>query len=180
MPSLKWGLLSPHPPFPVCLLDNGADQLPIPREKSRTADVPDKQAAKKNVKNGKIKRLLGDGRTKRRREDPGQGTGTRPGILGHGSIREVAGGLPARNGPGVPATGQTVKTTGNNGQDNGDSAIEEEVDEIVDAPQAGPGLPGQGRHGQCPEIPGQGLRHPAVRGGGELRHRPRRKTICGS
>ena len=34
--------------------------------------------------------------------------------------------------PGVLTTGQTVKSTGNNGQDNGDSAIEEEVDEIVD------------------------------------------------
>jgi len=39
---------------------------------------------------------------------------------------------PTGTEPRVLATGQPVKPNGNNGQDNGDSAIEEEVDEIVE------------------------------------------------
>ena len=114
------------------LLDNGADFGSDPQGKIASADEPDKQLANKNSKNGKIN---GSSSSAARNAD-GKATEKTPGLgagfSGTDPSGKVARGLPSRNGTQGAGTGQTVKAAGNNSQDNGDSSIDEEVDEIVE------------------------------------------------
>jgi membrane-bound lytic murein transglycosylase D len=103
-----------------------------PQGKGRTADAADKQAAKKSVKNG---RSNGASATVARSADgkaPDRPAGLGPGFSGMDPSWKAPEDRPTGTEPRVLATGQPVKPNGNNGQDNGDSLIEEEVDEIVE------------------------------------------------
>lgn len=102
-----------------------------PQGKVRTADVPDKQAAKKVVKSGKVN---GSSAALARNNDgkaPDKTSGLGPGFSGVEPSAKAPHARSSGAEPGVVPAGQTVKTNGNNAQDNGDTEIEEEVDEIV-------------------------------------------------
>ena len=131
MSSLKWGCCLLVLLF-LCACSTTAQISSDPQGKVGTADASDKQAAKKNVKNGKSN---GSSATLARNADgktPEKAPGLGPGFSGMDPSGKAPEDCPPGAQPGVLATGQTVKSTGNNGQDNGDSAIEEEVDEVVD------------------------------------------------
>lgn len=131
MPSLKWGcclivLLL------LCACSTTTQISADPQGKISSADSPDKPPVKKTSKNGKVNGSSSslarnaDGKTPEKAPGLGVGfSGTDPSI-------KPAEDCPPGSEPRVPGTGQTVKTAGNNGQENGDSAIDEEVDEIVD------------------------------------------------
>jgi membrane-bound lytic murein transglycosylase D len=126
MPVLKWAcciLIL----FFLCACSTASQISSDPQGKVRTADVPDQQAAKKAAKNG---RANGSSATLARGTDgkaPDKTTGLGPGFSGV----DPSGTSSEKRAPGVPAPGQTVKTNGNLALDNGDSEVEEEVDEIV-------------------------------------------------
>jgi membrane-bound lytic murein transglycosylase D len=131
MSSLKWGCCLLVLLF-LCACSTTAQISSDPQGKVGTADASDKQAAKKNVKNGKSN---GSSATVARNangktSEKAQGLG--PGISGMDPSGKAPEDCPPGAQPGVLTTGQTVKSTGNNGQDNGDSAIEEDVDEVVE------------------------------------------------
>jgi len=131
MSSLKWGCCLLVLLF-VCACSTTAQISSDPQGKVGTADASDKQAAKKNVKNGKSN---GSSATVARNADgktPEKAQGLGPGFSGMDPSGKAPEDCPPGAQPGVPTTGQTVKSTGINGQENGDSAIEEEVDEVVD------------------------------------------------
>jgi membrane-bound lytic murein transglycosylase D len=131
MSSLKWGCCLLVLLF-LCACSTTAQISSDPQGKVGTADASDKQAAKKNVKNGKSN---GSSATVARNADgktPEKATGLGPGFSGMDPSGKAPEDCPPGAQPGVLTTGQTVKSTGINGQDNGDSAIEEEVDEVVD------------------------------------------------
>ncbi len=131
MSSLKWGCCLLVLLF-LCACSTTAQISSDPQGKVGTADASDKQAAKKNVKNGKSN---GSSATLARNADgktPEKAPGLGPGFSGMDPSGKAPEDFPPGAQPGVLATGQTVKSTGINGQDNGDSAIEEEVDEVVD------------------------------------------------
>lgn len=131
MSSLKWGCCLLVLLF-LCACSTTAQISSDPQGKVGTADASDKQAAKKNVKNGKSN---GSSATVARNADgktPEKAPGLGPGFSGMDPSGKAPEDFPPGAQPGVLATGQTVKSTGINGQDNGDSAIEEEVDEVVD------------------------------------------------
>jgi len=131
MPSLKWGcclivLLL------LCACSTTTQISTDSQGKISSADSPDKPLVKKTSKNGKINGSSSslarnaDGKTTEKAPGLGVGfSGTDPSI-------KPAEDCPPGTEPRVPGTGQTVKTAGNNGQENGDSAIDEEVDEILD------------------------------------------------
>lgn len=131
MSSLKWGCCLLVLLF-LCACSTTAQISSDPQGKVGTADASDKQAAKKNVKNGKSN---GSSATVARNADgktPEKAQGLGPGFSGMDPSGKAAEDCPPGAQPGVLTTGQTVKSTGSNGQENGDSAIEEEVDEVVD------------------------------------------------
>jgi membrane-bound lytic murein transglycosylase D len=131
MSSLKWGCCLLVLLF-LCACSTTAQISSDPQGKVGTADASDKQAAKKNVKNGKSN---GSSATLARNVDgktPEKAQGLGPGFSGMDPSGKAPEDFPPGAQPGVLTTGQTVKSTGSNGQDNGDSAIEEDVDEIVD------------------------------------------------
>jgi membrane-bound lytic murein transglycosylase D len=131
MSSLKWGCCLLVLLF-LCACSTTAQISSDPQGKVGTADASDKQAAKKNVKNGKSN---GSSATVARNADgktPEKAPGLGPGFSGMDPSGKAPEDCPPGAQPGVLTTGQTVKSTGINGQDNGDSAIEEEVDEVVD------------------------------------------------
>jgi membrane-bound lytic murein transglycosylase D len=131
MSSLKWGCCLLVLLF-LCACSTTAQISSDPQGKVGTADASDKQAAKKNVKNGKSN---GSSATLARNADgktPEKAQGLGPGFSGMDPSGKAPEDFPPGAQPGVLTTGQTVKSTGINGQDNGDSAIEEDVDEIVD------------------------------------------------
>lgn len=131
MSSLKWGCCLLALLF-LCACSTTAQISSDPQGKVGTADASDKQAAKKNVKNGKSN---GSSATVARNADgktPEKAPGLGPGFSGMDPSGKAPEDCPPGAQPGVLTTGQTVKSTGINGQDNGDSAIEEEVDEVVD------------------------------------------------
>ncbi|MGE5799863.1 MAG: LysM peptidoglycan-binding domain-containing protein [Syntrophaceae bacterium] len=131
MPSLKWGcclivLLL------LCACSTTTQISADPQGKISSADSPDKPPVKKTSKNGKVNGSSSslarnaDGKTPEKAPGLGVGfSGTDPSI-------KPAEDCPPGSEPRVPGTGQTVKAAGSNGQENGDSAIDEEVDEIVD------------------------------------------------
>ncbi len=118
MPSLKLGCCLLILLF-LCACSTTSQISSDPQGKGRTADAADKQAAKKSVKNG---RSNGASAT----------AGLGPGFSGMDPSWKAPEDRPTGTEPRVLATGQPVKPNGNNGQDNGDSSIEEEVDEIVE------------------------------------------------
>ena len=130
MPTLKWGcclivLLL------LCACSTTTQISSDPQGKISSADSPDRQPAKKISKNGKVNGASStlarnaDGKTTEKAPGLGAGfSGTDPSLKPED--------CPPGTEPRVLGTGQTVKAAGNNGQDNGDSAIDEEVDEIVD------------------------------------------------
>ena len=131
MSSLKWGCCLLVLLF-LCACSTTAQISSDPQGKVGTADASDKQAAKKNVKNGKSN---GSSATLARNADgktPEKAQGLGPGFSGMDPSGKAPEDCPPGAQPGVLTTGQTVKSTGINGQDNGDSAIEEDVDEVVD------------------------------------------------
>jgi len=131
MSSLKWGCCLLVLLF-LCACSTTAQISSDPQGKVGTADASDKQAAKKNVKNGKSN---GSSATVARNADgktPEKAPGLGPGFSGMDPSGKAPEDCPPGAQPGVLTTGQTVKSTGSNGQENGDSAIEEEVDEVVD------------------------------------------------
>ena len=131
MSSLKWGCCLLVLLF-LCACSTTAQISSDPQGKVGTANASDKQAAKKNVKNGKSN---GSSATVARNADgktPEKAPGLGPGFSGMDPSGKAPEDCPPGAQPGVLTTGQTVKSTGINGQDNGDSAIEEEVDEVVD------------------------------------------------
>jgi len=131
MPSLKLGCCLLILLF-LCACSTTSQISADPQGKGRTADAADRQAAKKSVKNG---RSNGASATVARSAD-GKATdrpaGLGPGFSGMDPSWKAPEARPTGTEPRVLATGQPVKPNGNNGQDNGDSAIEEEVDEIVE------------------------------------------------
>jgi membrane-bound lytic murein transglycosylase D len=131
MSSLKWGCCLLVLLF-LCACSTTAQISSDPQGKVGTADASDKQAAKKNVKNGKSN---GSSATVARNADgktPEKAQGLGPGFSGMDPSGKAPEDCPPGAQPGVLTTGQTVKSTGINGLENGDSAIEEEVDEVVD------------------------------------------------
>ncbi len=130
MPTLKWGccliaLLI------LCACSTATQISSDPQGKIASADSPDKRSAKKISKNGKVNGPTSslarnaDGKTAEKAPGLGVGfSGTDPSIKPED--------CPPGQDPRVPGTGQTVKAAGNNGQENGDSLIEEEVEEIVE------------------------------------------------
>ena len=131
MSSLKWGCCLLVLLF-LCACSTTAQISSDPQGKVGTADVSDKQAAKKNVKNGKSNGSSATVARNANGKTPEKAQGLGPGFSG----MDPSGKAPEDRPPGtesrVLTTGQPVKPNGNNGQDNGDSAIEEEVDEIVE------------------------------------------------
>jgi membrane-bound lytic murein transglycosylase D len=129
MPALNWAcciLIL----FFLCACSTTSQVSSDPQGKVRTADVPD-TAAKKAVKNG---RTNGSSTTVARSTDgkvPEKTTGLGPGFSGVDPSGKPPENRSFAAETGVPASGQTVKTNGNNGQDNADTEIEEDVDEIV-------------------------------------------------
>ncbi|HEX7504411.1 MAG TPA: tetratricopeptide repeat protein, partial [Syntrophales bacterium] len=116
--------------FFLCACSTTSQVSSDPQGKVRTADVPD-TAAKKAVKNG---RTNGSSTTVARSTDvkvPEKTTGLGPGFSGVDPSGKPPENRSFAAETGVPASGQTVKTNGNNGQDNADTEIEEDVDEIV-------------------------------------------------
>ena len=118
MPSLKLGCCLLILLF-LCACSTTSQISSDPQGKGRTADAADQQAAKKSVKNG---RSNGASAT----------AGLGPGFSGMDPSWKAPGDRPTGTEPRVLAAGQPAKPNGNNGPDNGDSSIEEEVDEIVE------------------------------------------------
>ena len=131
MSSLKWGCCLLVLLF-LCACSTTAQISSDPQGKVGTADASDKQAAKKNVKNGKSNGSSATAARNANGKTPEKAQGLGPGFSGMDPSGKAPEDCPPGAQPGVLTTGQTVKSTGNNGQDNGDSAIEEEVDEVVD------------------------------------------------
>ena len=130
MPSLKLGCCLLILLF-LCACSTTSQISSDPQGTGRTADVLDKQAAKKSVKNG---RSNGASATARSADGkaPDRSAGLGPGFSGMDPSWKAPEDRPTGTEARVLATGQPVKPAGNNGQDNGDSTIEEEVDEIVE------------------------------------------------
>jgi membrane-bound lytic murein transglycosylase D len=131
MPAIKWGCCLIVLLF-LCACSTTAQISSDPQGKIASSDKSDKPTVKKNSKNGKVNGSSSslarnaDGKTAEKAPGLGVGfSGTDPSI-------KPAEDYPLGAEPRVPDTGQAVKAAGNNGQENGDSAIEEEVDEIVD------------------------------------------------
>jgi len=113
MPSMKWGLCLIALLF-LCACSTTAQISTTPQGKVASAD---KQLTNRNSKNGKINGSA----------SPGLGSG----FSGTNPSMKPVEDCPPGSEPRVPGSGQTVKANGSNGQENGDSTIEEEVDEIV-------------------------------------------------
>jgi membrane-bound lytic murein transglycosylase D len=131
MPSLKLGCCLLILLF-LCACSTTSQISSDSQGKVRTADVPDRQATKKSLKNGKSN---GASATVARNTDgsaPDKPSGLGPGFSGMDPSWKAREDRPTGTEPRGLTTGQPVKPNGNNGQDNGDSAIEEEVDEIVE------------------------------------------------
>jgi membrane-bound lytic murein transglycosylase D len=131
MPSLKWGFCLIALLF-LCACSTTTQISTDSQGKIGTADSADKQAAKKTLKNGKAN---GSSATTARSADgksPDKPSSLGPGFSGMDPSWKAPEDYPPGTDPRVLATGQTVKPAGSNGQENGDSAIEEEVDEIVE------------------------------------------------
>jgi membrane-bound lytic murein transglycosylase D len=130
MPSLKW--VSCLIVFLLLCACSTASQISAdPQGKISSADSPDRQLAKysKNGRiNGSSSSLSRNANGKITEKAPGLGMG----FSGTDPSMKPAEDCPPGTEPRVSGAGQTVKVAGNNGQENGDSAIEEEVDEIVD------------------------------------------------
>ncbi len=131
MSSLKWGCCLLVLLF-LCACSTTAQISSDPQGKVGTADASDKQAAKKNVKNGKSNGSSATLTRNANGKTPEKAQGLGPGFSGMDPSGKAPEDCPPGAQPGALATGQTVKSTGNNGQDNGDSAIEEDVDEVVE------------------------------------------------
>jgi membrane-bound lytic murein transglycosylase D len=131
MSSLKWGFCFLVLLF-LCACSTTAQISSDPQGKVGTADASDKQAAKKNVKNGKSNGSSATVARNANGKTPEKAPVLGPGFSGMDPSGKAPEDCPPGAQPGVLTTGQTVKSTGINGQDNGDSAIEEEVDEVVD------------------------------------------------
>jgi membrane-bound lytic murein transglycosylase D len=130
MSSLKWGWCLLVLLF-LCACSTTSQISSDPQVKVRTAAVTDQQAAKKAVKNG---RTNGSSATVARGTDgkaPDKTAGLGPGFSGVDPSLKPSDERPHGKEPGVTTAGQTVKTPGNNGQDNGDAEVDEDVDEIV-------------------------------------------------
>jgi len=126
MSSLKWVCCLLILLF-LCACSTATQISSDPQGKIGTADVPDTQAAKKNAKNGKSNDSSATFAQNAGRKTFEKPTGLGPGFTGMSPSSSAPGAE-----PGVLTTGQTVKSAGNNGQDNGDSGIDEDVDEVVE------------------------------------------------
>jgi len=131
MSAIKWGCCLIVLLF-LCACSTTAQISSEPQGKIASAEKPDKTPAKKNSKNGKVNgsssSLVRNANGKTLEKAPGLGvgfSGTDPSI-------KPAEDCPPGMEPRVLGTGQTVKAAGNNGQENGDSTIDDEVDEIVE------------------------------------------------
>ena len=131
MSSLKWGCCLLVLLF-LCACSTTAQISSDPQGKVGTADASDKQAAKKNVKNGKSNGSSATVARNANGKTPEKAQGLGPGFSGMDPSGKAPEDCPPGAEPGVLTAGQTVKSTGINGQDNGDSAIEEDVDEVVE------------------------------------------------
>jgi membrane-bound lytic murein transglycosylase D len=131
MPSFKWGFCLIALLF-LCACSTTTQISTDSQGKIASADRSDKQLANKNSKNGKINgsssSLARNSDGKTTEKAPGLGVG----FSGTDPSLKPAEDCPPGTDPRLPGTGQTAKAAGNNGQDNGDSLIEEEVDEIVE------------------------------------------------
>ena len=130
MPSLKLGCCLLILLF-LCACSTTSQISSDPQGTGRTADVLDKQAAKKSVKNGRSNGTSAAARSADGKA-PDRSAGLGPGFSGMDPSWKAPEDRPTGTEARVLATGQPVKPAGNNGQDNGDSTIEEEVDEIVE------------------------------------------------
>lgn len=131
MSSLKWGCCLLVLLF-LCACSTTAQISSDPQGKVGTADVSNKQAAKKNVKNGKSNGSSATVARNANGKTPEKAQGLGPGFSGMDPSGKAPEDCPPGTESRVLTTGQPVKPNGNNGQDNGDSAIEEEFDEIVE------------------------------------------------
>jgi membrane-bound lytic murein transglycosylase D len=131
MSSLKWGCCLLVLLF-LCACSTTAQISSDPQGKVGTVDVSNKQAAKKNVKNGKSNGSSATVARNANGKTPEKAQGLGPGFSGMDPSGKAPEDCPPGTESRVLTTGQPVKPNGNNGQDNGDSAIEEEFDEIVE------------------------------------------------
>lgn len=127
MPTLRWGCCLLILLF-LCACSTTAQIQTDPQGKISSADRPDKQLAKKNSRNGKTNGSSPG--AARGAEIKPQGLG--PGFSGMDPSGKPPEDCPPGTEPRTLATGQTVRPLGNNGQENGESDIDEEIDEIVD------------------------------------------------
>ncbi|MCU0584129.1 MAG: LysM peptidoglycan-binding domain-containing protein [Syntrophales bacterium] len=127
MPALRWGCCLLILLF-LCACSTTAQIQTDPQGKISSAERPDKQSAKKNSKNGKTNGSSPG--AARGAEIKPQGLG--PGFSGMDPSGKPPEDCPPGTEPRTLATGQTVRPLGSNGQENGESDIDEEVDEIVD------------------------------------------------
>lgn len=127
MPALRWGCCLLILLF-LCACSTTAQIQTDSQGKISSADRPDKPSAKKNSKNGKTNGSSPG--AARGAEIKPQGLG--PGFSGMDPSGKPPEDCPPGTEPRTLATGQTVRPLGSNGQENGESDIDEEVDEIVD------------------------------------------------
>ncbi|MCU0531111.1 MAG: LysM peptidoglycan-binding domain-containing protein [Syntrophales bacterium] len=127
MPALRWGCCLLILLF-LCACSTTAQIQTDPQGKISSAERPDKPSAKKNSKNGKTNGSSPG--AARGAEIKPQGLG--PGFSGMDPSGKPPEDCPPGTEPRTLATGQTVRPLGSNGQENGESDIDEEVDEIVD------------------------------------------------
>jgi len=123
MPALRWGCCLLILLF-LCACSTTAQIQTDPQGKISSADKPDKPSAKKNSRNGSSSASM------RGSEMKPQGLG--PGFSGMDPSAKPTEDCPPGTEPRTLATGQTVRPNGSNGTMNGDSEIDEDVDEIVE------------------------------------------------
>ncbi len=127
MPALRWGCCLLILLF-LCACSTTAQIQTDPQGKISSADRADKPSAKKNARNGKTNGS--SPAPARGAEVKPQGLG--PGFSGVDPSAKPPEDCPPGTEPRALATGQTVRANGNNGLENGDAEIDEDVDEIVD------------------------------------------------
>ena len=118
MPNMKWGCLIAILLL-FCACSTTSQIAADTQKKDTAASAADKQAPKKISKNGSAK-------------GPERPAGLGPGFSGLDPSGKPVEDCPPGTDPKALAAGQAARPAGANGVDNGDSAIDDEVDEIVD------------------------------------------------
>jgi len=113
--------------FVLCACSTTAQIQTDPQGSIASSDRPDKPSAKKSSRNGKTN---GSSASARGAEVKPQGLG--PGFSGVDPSAKPLEDCPPGTESRTLATGQTVRANGSNGIENGDTEIDEDVDEIVD------------------------------------------------